>query len=243
MILPFPLYHGTSTIWRESIIEHGLGGHDVLKELQALAFYNQCRVHLQSIPADKLAADLHPYLIDLIATQRVTAAGFNFRHGGTYLTPSRNTAERYANRYGSELLQECKRVYDVILHAENGQTPEWARQFDALLCVLMQAGKRLLVRIDDVNLHELEAEDGTDALIHISPLLDMIAERERAVENCAQLRRQALAGNDDALVQLASLRLTETSFLDPLSSIGQQTNFRATVVFSVRRLHLDELSD
>lgn len=104
-VLNFPLYHGTSTIFLDSIIANGLGAvnpmsdwkvYELCKEVYALS-----ETHLKST---KLF-DVSGYSFKRMAEQSNQGA-FNFQHGDTYLSASINTAVSYAidKEYGSELL-------------------------------------------------------------------------------------------------------------------------------------------
>jgi hypothetical protein len=91
--LPFPLYHGTSTIWKDSILKYGLGGKNITKELRAVEFFREAWATLDSLP-EHLRPPGSQTVRDLMANQGVSNAGVNFRHGGLYLTPNRSAAVR-----------------------------------------------------------------------------------------------------------------------------------------------------
>jgi hypothetical protein len=146
--VPFPLYHGTATLWKQSILEHGLGGRDVVKEMHALEFCRQGVEHLQSAPADYQLDPARQFLIEKMCTQEVTRAGFNFRHGGrVYLTPSRDTARRYAQDFGSELVRECRDLHAAVLRAENNLSPNWFQDYRELIAIFADPGRPLLIEL------------------------------------------------------------------------------------------------
>jgi hypothetical protein len=96
-ILPFPLFHGTSSIWRASIEAHGLGGRDVIQELHARECFRAIVIHLDNLPSHRRPDEYVLGKLRLLASQAVDE-GLNFRHGGgVYLTPSRQTALSYAH--------------------------------------------------------------------------------------------------------------------------------------------------
>ena len=102
--LPIPLYHRTSTIFVDGIIEAGLGGRNQLTEWKVLEFarvvYPLAREHLSTDPDWMVKAQTFGFMVEQRSGQ------MNFQHGDTYLSPARLTAIRYAvnKRYGSELL-------------------------------------------------------------------------------------------------------------------------------------------
>lgn len=115
-MLTAPLYHGTSSIFLDSIRRHGLGGHDPVAEWNAVS----CLDALRNLACSHLARSdwwlVASVSIEQMCLQSVTSGGFNFRHGTTYLSPSELTAVRYAltNRYGSELLSTCAELYQRL---------------------------------------------------------------------------------------------------------------------------------
>jgi len=115
-ILNIPLYHGTSTLFLNSILENGLAGKNIIYEFKIIDKFKS----LVTIGDDLLSHDTEwlsaRYILEQIVSQNITDTGYNFRHGGAYLTPSINKAKYYAtvNRYGSELLSQYFNVIDII---------------------------------------------------------------------------------------------------------------------------------
>lgn len=113
--LAVPLYHGTSSHYLDSIKKFGLGGvrDEVLFDKKVL-----------SALADRLRDpsnqtewwELNAIFVEPMLEQRITRGGFNFRYGGTYLTPSRSTARRYAtsNRMGSEYISTIHQAFAAL---------------------------------------------------------------------------------------------------------------------------------
>ena len=115
MNLSFPLYHGTSTYFLESIKMNGLGGRNLIKDLKAIEFLKDleklCDINLSTI--EKWQYGLK-YPISLITSQRVVHGG-NFQNGSVYLTPSIYTATRYSkNKFGSEVLSEIFNTLNLL---------------------------------------------------------------------------------------------------------------------------------
>ena len=93
-MLEFPLYHGTSTIFLESIKKHGLGGRDPIKEWRVL----ECAKLLLPL-AEQYANRSEVIKVHLGTTRAMVAQvndHINFQHGQVYLSPVESTAVRYA---------------------------------------------------------------------------------------------------------------------------------------------------
>lgn len=110
----FPLYHGTCTLFLESIAQHGLGGWDPIKEWRVLECLHKLipiaeKNRHRSLEITKLLAAIEPMA-------RQVNAGLNFQHGAVYLSPSRFTAVRYATgkKKGSELISYTTSMLDEL---------------------------------------------------------------------------------------------------------------------------------
>jgi hypothetical protein len=92
MILPFPLFHGTSDIFLSSIRQHGLGGKNIIVEWRGLEFLRTAMSMLdQHIDRTNPETQLHWKILEAVAAQQVDH--FNWRHGGTYLIAAEFRAE------------------------------------------------------------------------------------------------------------------------------------------------------
>ncbi len=107
--LVIDLYHGTSSIFLDSIISNGLGGIDPIAEWDILELskevYTLSEQYLQETDLFRNASDLLNNMVEQYS------GGSNFQHGNTYLSPSRFTAVNYSAsaEYGSELLSYTMR--------------------------------------------------------------------------------------------------------------------------------------
>jgi hypothetical protein len=138
-ILRVPLYHGTSSLWLDSILTHGLGGamppiehaHTLLIDL-----YNQT-------PKEQ-----RDYGTSLMLEQKQKHT--NWQHGQVYFSLSFQDAANYAlNPLGSELLTECARYVEKV---NPDVLPAW---FDWLR---NKKGRPIVIRADDVAINQLEPE-------------------------------------------------------------------------------------
>ena len=158
--IPVPLYHGTSKLFLPSIRSGGLGAKDpntAFRTREMLDELTSAREWNWDEDPDLLAAR---YIIE----QRVTGGGFNFRHGSTYLSPSKTTAVRYAlsNRVGSELLSTTFCMFDKLkaydLHRANGII----ERYPELLKLYEIPHQPLLVEALDIPIRNLRTERGED---------------------------------------------------------------------------------
>jgi hypothetical protein len=232
-ILPFPLYHGTSTIWRESIERHGLGGKRIVEELNAIAFYQRAIGFLESLPADARPPLL--WQMELLATQDLTSSG-NFRHGdGVYLTPSRFTALSYArtNAFGSEIVSNCHATYQLIL--AQLERPGWLQEYPELLSVFrMPPGKPMVVAVSDARTCELLEENGTDSFNDLRSLLEQLASADEERSRIRTLRVRAKDGDLEALNELLVGSPPSVLTRDEImNSYGQQINFKSKVTYPI----------
>lgn len=165
--LTVPLFHGTSTVFHESILESGLGGRSVVEELgvraaaQALLGHEDALTKFPEWPMEKyfllkMAQD-PPSQIPANATY-----GFNFRYGGAYLTPSRQSAINYAlyNKEGSEAIRGILKVLDVLVK----RLPQVASQavFSNILRFARLPREPMLIEAHEVDVLSLRAEQGGD---------------------------------------------------------------------------------
>ena len=116
--LEFPLYHGTSTLFLESIAQHGLGGWDPIKEWRVLECLRKV------LPIAERHAGRSEIIRSHIGNARSMAeqvnAGLNFQHGSVYLSPSKETAVRYAcgKKKGSELISRTVLLIEELVRLD-----------------------------------------------------------------------------------------------------------------------------
>ena len=157
-----PLYHGTSKIFLDSIQESGLGAkdpnimfksHELLTEMFNLEGWNW-----SDDPELSTMELITRYTVD----QSVSGGGFNFRHGNTYLTPSKPTAVRYAliNRLGSELLSTTISLFDSLKVRDEGKAREVASKYPIVSELLSLEHQPLLVEALRVPIRSLRSEQG-----------------------------------------------------------------------------------
>lgn len=160
--LTIPLYHGTSSIFLQSIRLNGLEARtpaaqspvlDLFKKLFRLAE----RQFGNGGPDDWMRNHL---VWRAMADQRVTSGGFNFRHNGVFLTCAQAKAIDYAvaNRCGGELASNATLIKDLldsvdpILLESLKCDPAWIS--------ILRKGEPILVEATEVPLDLLVLENG-----------------------------------------------------------------------------------
>ncbi len=236
--LPFPLYHGTSTLWLHSIKEHGLGGRDIVSEFGARQYMEEAVEYLSN-----LSEDCQPdfWTLDIwnrMALQEVTAGGFNFRHNGLYVTANRAKALDYAeNLLGSELLTECSKVNQLL---ESLPKPlDWPKKYGRLLELFQGSYRPLLVRIDLVRPEDLLSEVGSACPEALDVLLARLEEEAAFVRRTEVLRIAVCGGDMGAVAEFIGRRSTYTQETI-LTMYGP--SFQTRVVYPAGNLTFEELS-
>jgi hypothetical protein len=160
-VIPVPLYHGTSTLFLEGVLQHGLGGKDALAEWGVLEFARVLaplvREHCE--PREDLVMKATRFL--WMTEQKCEVA--NFQHGQAYLSPSIDTAIRYAagNRYGSELLTNTLDLLRALLNlGVRGLRDDLYRQFPEMFEKLDVSPAPLLMKVENVPTSAVLSEQG-----------------------------------------------------------------------------------
>ena len=201
--LEFPLYHGTSTLFLESIAQHGLGGWDPIKEWRVLECLRKV------LPIAERHAGRSEIILSHIGNARSMAeqvnAGLNFQHGSVYLSPSKETAVRYAcgKKKGSELISRTVLLIEELVRLN-----------------VEDVVKGLFHEFPEV--FYLQDIDAAPVLICI-PQLDpdmLLSERgESPADNLANIRHNqvSIPDNWEQVSQQLNFRLTQPVPVDELS--------------------------
>ena len=132
-----PLYHGTSTLFLDGILRHGLGGWNPIHEWRVVDFATELlpHIHRHLGPDDQWMSKISSFT--MMANQ--LSAGMNYQHGDTYLSPSRSQAIGYtiSKRWGSELLSFTLDFLDELVRRDvpevcEGLGKRWGHIFDLL---------------------------------------------------------------------------------------------------------------
>ena len=171
-ILQIPLYHGTSTIFEDSIRQYGLGGLRS-ERLYSLDSFKFLKDFFEGSNNEWWIDKDYRSTVDFILEDRVLRTA-SYRYGGVYLSPSIISATKYAqNRYGSEYLSI---LLEGVIEIEK-IAPQIAKAFLAdnaeLEQLLTQTGKPLVVKANNLQINQLRAENGDDANKTLSKMINI----------------------------------------------------------------------
>jgi hypothetical protein len=161
--LTIDLFHGTSTLFLDSIIKHGLGGLNPVNEWNLLELSRD----LYRL-SEKYLSETGYFQENQYGFQRMTeqssGGSANYQHGQTYPSPSKFTALRYArNYYGSELLTEIMNHWKELLKLEDATASNYlAAKYPKILSLMGATLQPLLIRIKNVEVSSLLSEKGED---------------------------------------------------------------------------------
>ena len=163
-----PLYHGTSDFFVSMILETGLGRRDIVAEWRLLDFIGELfevkkvLLNSRSLTAE---ADLAFFFVENARRQDVTAGGFNFRHGGIYVSAAYNDALRYCqNAKGSEIITMIYNVLTVLPENHRDHCFRILSGYrDLERAVLAKHNPRILI-LRNVPVKSLKSEIGRSAM-------------------------------------------------------------------------------
>jgi hypothetical protein len=163
-LLTIPLFHGTSSLFYESILEHGLGGINIIRRLGVIDLLDRlvqlCEQHLK--PEDNWALTM--FSARQIANQSVADRGWNYRHGGVYLSPSVGTAARYATdkKCGSEAIHYFMLLYTRLRDEAPTLVTSVTSDATALLDFVSRPSVPLVLKLEQVAVDSLRSEHGKE---------------------------------------------------------------------------------
>ena len=179
MKINIKLFHGTSTLFKDSIIKNGLGGKNPLIKYQAYDFIKAIYKCGNELWGDNLH---HPWQVQKMvlrgmAEQHISGGGFNWRHGETYLTPAMGKAINYAqhNPYGSELISNALYYYKKIIHKYPEENLPEVITTSPILDLLDVSFTPLIIEIPIGVLYseDLEGETDQDVIQQVKKLKEM----------------------------------------------------------------------
>ena len=160
--LTVPLFHGTSTLFLESIQEHGLGGVNPIDTFSVRNFVQQAYGLCDSILAGEKEWDACKFSASWCNKQESFSDNANFQHGDTYLTPSRASAVGYAltNRFGSELLSLGAKLIDLIQERRPELLEQHPLMRHPVRKLVSSDSKPILITARNVSIDMLRSESG-----------------------------------------------------------------------------------
>lgn len=216
--LEFPLYHGTSTLFLESIARHGLGGWDPIKEWRVLECLRKV------LPIAEKYADRCEILAGNVGVARFMAeqvnARMNFQHGAVYLSPSRGTAVRYAcgKKKGSELISRTILLIEELCRLKVvDECGNISNEYPELLNVLNIEPAPVLIKVASIDAGMLLSEFGTSAsgnLAEIRKLQDFHPGSWEKLSQQFNFRLTRPIAASDLSVNLIAVRKWQQSAID-----------------------------
>ena len=185
--LSFPLYHGTSTLFLERILEVGLGGANPIADWKVIEFANE----IHPLVVEHLSDDIEfkQRIASFGRMTRQESAAWNFQHGDTYASASREVAIRYAvnKRYGSEILTYTLDFLQGLLrHNVPGVADQLFRRYPHIFRMLDVSPAPLLIRLVNLQASGLVTEHGESPVSALKLIRDTIDESPDYWEDLVQ---------------------------------------------------------
>lgn len=162
--LKIDFYHGSSTIFLNSIIKNGLGGINPIEEWKILELSNEVyklsEKHLKDTVLFIAKSKSYKLMIE-----QSNNGNFNFQHGDTYITPSKQTAIRYAinNTYGSELLSRTIEFLKKLIALRiDYVTKDLFRKYSEVFNIIEANPSPILLKIKNIDPQLLSNEYGKE---------------------------------------------------------------------------------
>lgn len=188
--MDFKYFHGTSTIFLDSIRQYGLGYINPnidMKNLEVLKYlFDLSEEHLSD---NSEYLDLRITTIAMVddeVSELWDERGnkLYYRHDGIFVSISRQRAAIYAtlNRYGSEVLERCIQLYKILLKSKvDIQIPSNIDVFD-FRKYIDKDHKPIMIECIGIKDEELEKEDGKTAKEALELLRREIPRMSRKME-------------------------------------------------------------
>lgn len=185
--LTIPLYHGTSSLFIDSIRHCGLGGRNPIEHYKVVDFLACLYSICERLFLDDEGWKTRRIYIEPMVKQDITEGGFNFQHGATYLTPTRQAAVNYAvnNRYGSEIISLSFLLYDKIKKEKASELNATEISDAPVLQLMSSSPEPYLVKVPHVPVSILESEAGgsPDKMIEMIELSKDLLNKDRSIFN------------------------------------------------------------
>ncbi|MDN3550501.1 hypothetical protein [Mucilaginibacter aquaedulcis] len=177
-------WHGTSTIFLDSIRKTGLGTISPAKDYKLLAMLTFLYQHIQQQNIWHPILDINRTSIEAaIAQSDMLYEGrlLNYRHDGVYVSASALRAAYYAclNKVGSELLEKCLILLSVLIN--DGCEPEFPEGLDVMGIRqhLEKPAKPIMIEVMAVLDSALLLEDGGDATAMLDRMRKTLPKRSQ----------------------------------------------------------------
>lgn len=186
--LTVDLFHGTSTLFLDSIIHFGLGGLNPVAEWKLFDLskevYQLSEQHLKDTQLFNVSSFSFKKMIE-----QSNSGAFNFQHGDTYLSPSKQTAVNYVinKEYGSELLSYTISFLKELLNKDISYVKkDLAIKFPKIFGLIKVKPSPLLIQVKNVKASSLLNEHGEDPKHNLDQMQKMMNERKELYEPLMQ---------------------------------------------------------
>lgn len=176
--LAVDLYHGTSTLFLDSILKNGLGGVNPVTDLKLLELskevYELSTQHLKETQLFQVSS----YSFKKMAEQS-NSGKFNFQHGDTYLSPTKHTAARYAisKRYGSELLTYTIDFLKLLIELKiKYVTVDLYKKYPKVFGLIESNPSPLLIQAKSIAVSSLSDEHGNSPFENLKNINELMSE-------------------------------------------------------------------
>lgn len=153
---PLPLYHGTSTLFVDSIKEFGLGGKNIIQEGKVLEFARKIfPIIKDNLPEDDGSGHTVSTFQDMVEQRPL------FQHGQVFLSLSYDYCTRFTQKreFGSELITHPLYFYGKLLE-KNLVSPDLLNDYPYLKEVKRLGSKPVVVKVKNVDWDNLLTEAG-----------------------------------------------------------------------------------
>lgn len=166
-ILNIDLFHGTSSLFLDSIIKYGLGSVNPLEDLDVYNFSNE----VYTLSVKHLKDVIIPNRLLNILGQMVSQENTSYQHGSTYVSPSLKVACRYTagNKYGSELLTYSMCFLEELIR-HSVVTEDFRKKYQKIFNITNVNPTPILIKISNININNLLDEHGNDPTHHLNEL-------------------------------------------------------------------------
>ena len=160
------LFHGTNSLFLDSIEQYGLGGINIVAQTNVLPLAKE--LHQLASLELKNEYDRCPitfrWTISSICNQSA-GSQINWQHGDVYLSPSVNRSMGFAvqNKYGSELFTYLKYLIDFIDKHTDDKAQTLLAKYPAVKELLDQEGRPIVLEINNLLVDDLLDEGGLPA--------------------------------------------------------------------------------
>ncbi|WP_439697404.1 hypothetical protein ACFGVS_03110 [Mucilaginibacter sp. AW1-7] len=161
-------WHGTSTIFLDSIRATGLGAINPSTDWKLIDLLKFLYAEIRHWDISHPSLDINRASIEASIAQgdlEYHGLTLNYRHEGIYVSASQMRAAYYAcmNTVGSEILEKCLILISVLIHA--GREPDIPAELDVLDIrrYLAISAKPVMIEVNGVSDVDLILENGKEA--------------------------------------------------------------------------------